>query len=236
MFFYVTHFKASMKKIVIIVAGGVGKRMKSEIPKQFMILCGKPILIHTFFKFFQYDSKLEFRLVLPQQSFDSWNELCSQYDFNIPHKLFAGGETRFHSVKNGLAGIIEPSLIAVHDAVRPLVSTNTIKNCFDLASKKGSAIPVMSLKESIREITGQGSQSRQREMYRSVQTPQVFKSEILLKSYEVEYSNSFTDDASVIENAGYQVYLSDGNEENIKITTPTDLLVGEILMKQQMTL
>jgi 2-C-methyl-D-erythritol 4-phosphate cytidylyltransferase len=232
LFFYVTYFIASMKKIVIIVAGGLGKRMKSDIPKQFILLCGKPILMHTFLKFYYYDPQIEFRLVLPQQAFETWNELCLQYDFRIAHKLFPGGETRFHSVKNGLTGISESTIIGIHDAVRPLVSLNTIKNCFDLASKKGSAIPVLPLTESVREISNNHSIARQRESYRSVQTPQVFKSEILLKSYETEYITSFTDDASVVENSGYPIYLTDGNEENIKLTTPIDLLIGEAFMQQ----
>jgi 2-C-methyl-D-erythritol 4-phosphate cytidylyltransferase len=223
-----------MEKIVIIVAGGVGKRMKSDIPKQFIPLCGKPVLMHTFLKFYYYDPQIEFRLVLPQQSFDTWHKLCIQYDFKIPHKLYPGGETRFHSVKNGLEGISEASIIGVHDAVRPLVSANTIRNCYDLAAEKGSAIPVMPLTESIREISGSRSIARQREIYRSVQTPQVFKSEILLKSYQSDYIDSFTDDASVAEKAGYPIYLTEGNEENLKLTTPFDLLIAETVLKQSL--
>jgi 2-C-methyl-D-erythritol 4-phosphate cytidylyltransferase len=221
-----------MQKIVIIVAGGAGTRMKSDVPKQFMLLGGKPILMQTLQKFYEYDPLIEFRLVLPQSLFDAWNELCRQYHFKIPHKIFHGGSTRFHSVKSGLTGISESSLIAVHDAVRPLVSSRTIKNCFNLAMEKGCAIPVMPLTESIREITNNSSVARKREIYRTVQTPQVFKSEILLKSYNAEYTELFTDDASVVEHAGYSVYLTEGNIENIKITNPVDLLIGESLINK----
>jgi len=220
-----------MKNIVVIVAGGSGKRMKSEIPKQFMLLCGKPVLMHTILRFYNFDPNIELRLVLPQQLFSTWNELCKQYNFQIQHKVFSGGETRFHSVKNGLEGTTTPSLIAIHDAVRPLVSINTIKNCFNLAQEKGTAIPVMQLTESIREISGNHSVAKVRELYRLVQTPQVFQSDIILKSYNTLFNTSFTDDASVVEKSGFPIYLAKGNEENIKLTTPIDLVIGETLMK-----
>jgi 2-C-methyl-D-erythritol 4-phosphate cytidylyltransferase len=221
-----------MKKVVIVVAGGSGKRMKSDIPKQFLCLLGKPILMHTIEKFYSYDPTIEIRLVLPHQLIPVWNELCKKYNFVLQHSIFQGGETRFHSVKNGLSGINKTSLIAVHDAVRPLVSIETINNTFKIAKEKGSAIPVMPLTESIRELIGENSVSRKRDEYCSVQTPQVFQSEILLKSYNTEYDVSFTDDASVVEKAGYQIWLAHGNEENIKITTAIDLIISEALMNQ----
>jgi 2-C-methyl-D-erythritol 4-phosphate cytidylyltransferase len=219
-----------MKKIAVIVAGGAGKRMKTDTPKQFLLLNGLPVLMHTLNKFYSFDPALELRLVLPSDETDTWKELCKEYDFNLKHEVFPGGETRFHSVKNGLHNIDNNSLVAVHDGVRPLVSHNTIKNCFDLAFQKGCAIPVMPLTESIRKLTSSNSTSEKREQFRSVQTPQVFMSEILLKSYLAEFDKSFTDDASVVENAGYPVFLTEGNEENIKITTPKDMIVAKALI------
>jgi len=219
-----------MKKVAIIVAGGIGKRMKSDMPKQFLVLGDKPVLMHTLYKFFTYDPSVELRLVLPSDEFDTWKKLCKEYNFNLKHKLFNGGETRFQSVKNGLDGIDNYSLVAIHDGVRPLVSQKTIINCFNLASQNGNAIPVMPLKESLRKIVKSKSASEKREQFFTVQTPQVFKSDILLKSYNTEFDKSFTDDASVIEKAGYSVFLTDGNEENIKITTPIDMSIARTLI------
>lgn len=220
-----------MKKIAIIVAGGTGSRMKSEIPKQFIVLDSMPILMHTIRVFHGYDSDMEIRLVLPGEESETWDQLCREYKFTVKHTVVSGGETRFHSVLNGLDGVSDPSLIAIHDGVRPLVSKKTIDNCFKNAEENGTAVPVVSLKESIREVQGEDSVSRNRGKYRLVQTPQVFQSEILLDAYNTEYQESFTDDASVVEHAGYKIYLSDGNEENIKITSPMDLQMAEILLK-----
>jgi 2-C-methyl-D-erythritol 4-phosphate cytidylyltransferase len=219
-----------MKKVALIVAGGSGKRMNSPLPKQFMLLKNKPILMHSIERFYQYDPLMELRLILPASEFEAWEKLCEKYTFNIKHTLIEGGEHRFHSVKNGLKNISSHSLIAIHDGVRPLVSLTTIKNCFDLAERNGVAIPVLELKESIRRIKGDSSESEERKLFRSVQTPQVFHSEILLKAYETSFKESFTDDASVVESSGQKIYLTDGNEENIKITTPLDLLVAHILI------
>jgi 2-C-methyl-D-erythritol 4-phosphate cytidylyltransferase len=220
-----------MKKIVIIVAGGTGTRMKSTVPKQFMLLKNRPILMHTIERFYQYDPEIEIRLVLPSSEFASWEELSKEYSFTLKHTLFAGGEHRFHSVKNGLKDISNPALIAIHDGVRPLVNIKTISDCFDLAEKSGVAIPVLEIKESIRQITSDGSECVPRQFFKSVQTPQVFQSEILLKAYNTQYKESFTDDASVVESSGYKVYLTDGNEENIKITSRQDLRIAEILFE-----
>jgi 2-C-methyl-D-erythritol 4-phosphate cytidylyltransferase len=219
-----------MKKIVVIVAGGSGNRMKSDLPKQFLLLGDKPVLMHTLYKFYNFDPEIELRLVLPQEETETWKKLCHEYNFNLKHTLFHGGKTRFHSVKNGLNGINNSSLVAIHDGVRPLVNQKTISNCFALASKNGSAIPVMPLTESIRKINKNSSKAGKREQFVTVQTPQVFKSEILLKSYNTDYIKSFTDDASVVEKAGYYVFLTEGNEENIKITTPKDLIIAEAII------
>ncbi len=218
-----------IRKIAIIVAGGVGRRMNSEIPKQFITLHSKPVLMHTLQVFYNYDPNMEIRVVLPAEEKETWEQLCSEYSFSIKHTILTGGETRFHSVLNGLEGIDTPSIIAIHDGVRPLVSTKTINDCFVTAEENGTAIPVMPIAESIREVVGEDSVSRTREMYRVVQTPQIFQSEILLDAYNTEFQESFTDDASVVEHAGYKIYLADGNEENIKITSPLDIRIAEVL-------
>ena len=223
-----------MKKIAIIVAGGSGVRMNSPLPKQFMLLKNRPILMHSLEKFYLYDSKIELRLAIPSSEFGLWEGLCKKYHFSIKHLLFEGGKQRFDSVKNSLKDIVSPSLVAIHDGVRPLVSLKTIANCFDLAEKKGTAIPVMRLTESIRKVNAKGSVSEERTLFRSVQTPQVFQSEILLEAYNSLYKESFTDDASVVENYGKEIFLAEGNEENIKITSPNDLLIAEVLFGLQL--
>jgi 2-C-methyl-D-erythritol 4-phosphate cytidylyltransferase len=220
-----------MQKIVIIVAGGVGKRMNSNIPKQFMLLGDIPVLMHTIRVFTRYDKDIGIRLVLPEEETESWKRLCRQFHFTVGHQVYKGGETRFHSVLNGLEGITGSCLVAVHDGVRPLVSVKTITNCFLTAEEKGTAVPVLIPKESIREIAGENSVSCNRELFRVVQTPQVFQSEIILHAYNTEYRESFTDDASVVEQAGYKIYLTEGNEENIKITSPLDLRIAEALYR-----
>jgi 2-C-methyl-D-erythritol 4-phosphate cytidylyltransferase len=219
-----------MKKIAIIVAGGIGKRMHSSTPKQFMLLNNQPLLMHTLNRFYKYDNRIELRLILPAQEIKTWEKLCKEYNFNLNHFLFEGGKRRYDSVKNGLKNIFHPSLVAIHDGVRPMVSTDTISNCFKLAEKFGSAIPVLKLTESIRKIIDEGSIAKERELYRSVQTPQVFQSGILIDAYSTPFRESFTDDASVVEDRGYKIYLAEGNEENIKITTHRDLLIAEYLL------
>ncbi len=221
----------SVIKVAMIVAGGKGERMNADIPKQFLEIHGKPILMHTLEVFRRYDAGIEIILVLPSVQIEFWKKLCKKHAFDIPHQIVAGGETRFHSVKNGLEVIHSQSLIGVHDGVRPLVSINTIKHCFDEAEKSGAAIPVIDLVESIRQITETGSQSVDRSAYKLVQTPQVFESELLKKAYEQEFSSLFTDDASVVETMGVKIQLVEGNRENIKITTEFDLKIAESLIK-----
>jgi 2-C-methyl-D-erythritol 4-phosphate cytidylyltransferase len=218
-------------KIAIIVAGGTGSRMNSGIPKQFLLLGNEPILMRTIQVFYRYDKSMEIRLVLPREETDTWEQLCRTYRFTIRHTVFPGGVTRFHSVRNGIAGIGKSSLVAIHDGVRPLVSEKTIEACFKMAEKHGTAVPVMPVNESIREVMGDVSIARKRGVFRIVQTPQVFQSEILLHAYDTSFRDSFTDDASVIEHAGHKIYLAEGNEENIKITSPVDLRIAEILFQ-----
>jgi len=220
-----------MNKTAIIVAGGKGERMNADIPKQFLEIKGKPILIHTLEAFMNFDASLQLILVLPAAQFELWETLCKKHALNIPHQIVAGGQTRFQSVKNGLDAVKVPAIVAIHDGVRPLVSKETISRCFDAAAKFGAAIPTMDSIESIRFVDANGSKSVDRNAYKMVQTPQVFDAELLKKAYEQEFSVLFTDDASVVEAMGATVHLVDGNRENIKITTEFDLIVAERLLE-----
>jgi len=178
-----------------------------------------------------FDKNLSIILVLPEQQIDYWQETCKKNGFRLAHNLVAGGQTRFHSVKNGLRHINgNDGLVAVHDGVRPLVSTATISRCFHTAEKKGNAIPVIPLTESARKINGDKSLAFNRDEIRVVQTPQVFRLDILNKAYEQEYEDCFTDDASVVERIGHEIHLVEGNQENIKITTKMDLIVAGSLL------
>jgi len=220
-----------MKKEVIIVAGGQGQRMHSALPKQFLLLGGKPILMHSIECFFCYDSSIHIVLVLPENQLGYWEELKSAYQFNIPHDVVTGGNERFFSVQNGLTHISGNSLVAVHDGVRPFVSDETLHRCFDGAEKYGNAVPCCKVNDSMRQVTQQKNCAVDRSVFRVIQTPQVFRSDILVKAYEQDFSARFTDDASVVEILGENIHLVDGNIENIKITTTFDLLVGEALIK-----
>lgn len=219
------------QKITIVVAGGKGERMNSDIPKQFLELQGKPVLMHTLEVFYNFDNSMQLILVLPEIQIDFWKALCKKHNFIIPHQIVSGGKTRFHSVKNGLEVVKIPALLAVHDGVRPLVSDETISRCFEAATKLDAVVPVFEIVESIRQITETGSQSVDRNAYKLVQTPQVFDAELLKKAYNQEFSTLFTDDASVVEATGAKVHLVEGNRENIKITTEFDLKIAEIYMK-----
>ena len=221
-----------MANFLLIVAGGVGQRMGGIVPKQFMELDGKPVLMHTLEVFYKYDSDISCVLVLPENHIDSWNKLCVEHNFSLPHKVVAGGDTRFHSVLKGLYHIPEKGgLVAVHDGVRPFVSQDTLKRCFGLAAEKGNAIPVIPVIESIRKVTPLHSVAEDRSMYRIVQTPQVFDTELLHKAYRQPYNDSFTDDATVVESMGCDIYLTEGNVENIKITKPSDFITAMELLK-----
>jgi len=220
-----------LKKIIIITAAGKGSRMHSEIPKQFLLLGKQPVLMHTMMKFYRYDPDFEIRLVLPAAQFDHWKKLCDKYKFTIPHSIFPGGETRFHSVKNSLQEIDENSITGIHDGVRPLVDNHTISRCYETAGRKGNAIPVIGVSESLRKLENSANSIADRNQYRIVQTPQVFQSKILLKAYKTPYNPSFTDDASVVEHMGYSINLVAGDPANIKITTKTDLLTADTLIR-----
>jgi 2-C-methyl-D-erythritol 4-phosphate cytidylyltransferase len=221
-----------MNKYVIIVAGGSGTRMGAEVSKQYLPIGNKTILMHTLEKFHQTVPDAFLTLVIPANDFDFWNKLCQDYQFDVPHQLIAGGNTRFQSVKNGLAAIqTTAGIVAIHDGVRPFVSPEVIKNSFEVAQQSGSAIAVVPLKDSIRKVEWDGnSKFKNRKEYRLVQTPQTFHLQKIKIAFEVEENDSFTDDATVYEYQGHSVELIEGNFENIKITTPEDLLFAEFLL------
>lgn len=235
MFIFVPYFNRDFKmipKVVIIVAGGKGERMKAVVPKQFLEIKGRPILMYTLEVFHNFDPEIQIVLVLPADQIDVWKSLCKKHAFTLTHTIECGGVTRFHSVKNGLTAVSDPSLVAVHDGVRPLVSVETISACFDVASKNGTAVPVIDAIDSIRKVTDKGSISVNRSEYKLVQTPQVFDGELLKKAYKQDLSEHFTDDASVVEALGAKIYLVAGNRENIKITTEMDLIIANQLMNR----
>ena len=215
------------KKYVIIVAGGSGQRMKSILPKQFIDLAGKPILMHTIHKFYTYDADIALILVLPVDHIPLWKDLCERFQFSIPHQITTGGETRFHSVKNGLALAGEEGLVAIHDGVRPLISHDTIDRCFLGAAQWGNAIPCIPVHESVREEQKEGNKIIDRSKLKLIQTPQVFKIHLIKKAFEQPFDPCFTDDASVLERFGEKIHLVEGNRENIKVTEPVDLIFAE---------
>lgn len=218
---------------VIIVAGGKGLRMGGDIPKQFLPVGGKPILMRTIDRFLQYDPSMQVVLVLPESQQDYWRSLCEQFHFSQPYTLANGGETRFHSVKNGLAKVsLDALLIGVHDGVRPFVSLETIQASYEEAARTEAVVPVIDVVETVRHQVEGKSVTVPRVEYKLVQTPQVFSAELLRKAYEQPYTEFFTDDASVVERFGHAVTLVPGNRENIKITTPFDLTIADALVKQ----
>ncbi len=221
-----------MEKYVIIVAGGSGKRMGADIPKQFLLLAGKPVLMHTIDAFYRYDSGIQVLLVLPQAHMAYWQELCVQYNYNQSITLVCGGTERFYSVKNAMQLVPADALVAVHDGVRPLVDVATIAQAFLSAKEKGSGIPVIPESDSLRQFTPGGSISVNRADYCRVQTPQVFQSNLIKEAYNQEYKTFFTDDASVYESMGHSIALTPGNVSNLKITTPVDLTWAEVLLHE----
>lgn len=223
-----------MKKAAIIVAGGKGLRMGAEIAKQYLPIGGIPVLMHTILVFFKTDPTIHLVLVLPQNDFEFWENLCQTHGFNIPHQIISGGNSRFQSVRNGLDSLPnEIDLVAIHDGVRPFVSEQVIQNSFAESAKSGSAIAVVTCKDSIRKINEAGiSCFQERQFFRLVQTPQTFVLDKIKKAFEVPEMPQFTDDATVYEYQGWQVSLIDGNFENIKITTREDLAFAEFIASQ----
>jgi 2-C-methyl-D-erythritol 4-phosphate cytidylyltransferase len=206
--------------------------MQSELPKQFILLAGEPILMHTIRQFYTYNPAIETVVVLPEKEIAFWQQQCEKLNFKITHKVVSGGATRFQSVKNGLAAVTGKGVIAVHDGVRPFVPKTVIAEAFKTARDKGNSVVAVALKDSIRMVTENGNQALDRSQFRLVQTPQCFTYELLQKAYSLPEESTFTDDASVVEKLGEKINLTEGSYENIKITTPEDLLWAEVLLRK----
>ena len=233
---------------IIVVAGGKGLRMGSDIPKQFLPIGGKPVLMRTLERFRAYSKELQIILVLPEAQQDYWQELCQEYQFDVEYQLANGGQTRFHSVQNGLALVPDDAegVVGVHDGVRPFPSIEVIRNCYETARTAKAVIPVIPVVETVRQLLSNGQQdfldepsgkaerrtsvTVPRDEYRLVQTPQTFDIQLLKAANRQPYNDGFTDDASVVESYGHDITLVEGNRENIKITTPYDLKIAEVLI------
>lgn len=220
-----------MKYYAVIVAGGSGNRMQTETPKQFLLLKNLPVLMHTIKAFAQSNTRPKIIVVLHVDQHNYWNRMCQEFNFNIPHQVVAGGTERFYSVKNAISSIEEESFVAIHDAVRPLVSTELIDSCFKQAALHGNAIAAVQSSDSIRMLKNDKTSALKRDEIYLVQTPQTFKLEILRKAYKQEFESRFTDDASVVESMGQNINIVEGDRNNIKITYPIDLELAELLLK-----
>ncbi|MCH7409141.1 2-C-methyl-D-erythritol 4-phosphate cytidylyltransferase [Belliella sp. DSM 111904] len=223
-----------MLKHAIIVAGGSGTRMGAPMPKQYLLLNDQPVLMHTLRKFAHAEPEVKLILVIPENDFDLWSELCEKHNFQIPHHLVAGGKSRFQSVRNGLKAIEgEEGLVAIHDGVRPFVNASVINESYTVAASQGSAVAVIALKDSVRKLLDDGkSVYQERQYFRLVQTPQTFQLAKIKKAFEITELHTFTDDATVYEHQGWQVTLIAGNPENIKLTTPEDLDYAAFLLSR----
>ncbi len=225
----------SEKKYVIIAAGGYGTRMQSEVPKQFLLLGGVPVIVHAIQIFNKIWDDAQFIVVLPEDQLVRWEKINKKFLRKKNIRATCGGATRFHSVRNGLKFVKDEGIIAVQDACRPLTSEQLLTKCLDEVIEKKVVIPVIDLKDSIREILKDGSRNRNRAKYKAVQTPQCFYASILKNAYRQTFVESFTDDASVVEAAGYRVHMVEGEPDNFKITTPYDMMLAEIILHKQQT-
>lgn len=216
---------------VIITAAGHGKRMGSQVPKQFLPIRGLPVLMHTIKRFYDFDNQIEIILTLPFDWVKYWDELCEKYSFQIKHRVVTGGEKRFHSVKNAI-NHATGDLIAIHDGVRPLVTIETITRCFESAQILKAAVPAIQPNAGLRMKTEDGSQKVNRDSFVCTQTPQVFQRGILIRAYKQEYDPSYTDDATVVENLGVAIHVVDGDEDNIQITTKKDMVFAEEVLEE----
>ncbi len=219
------------ENFTIITAGGIGSRMKTEVPKQFLLIKELAVLMHTINKFYSYNSTMIIILTLPFEHISYWKKLVEKHLFKVPHIIVEGGKTRFESVKNALKHVTDGGFTAIHDGVRPLVSHKTIDNAFTGAKKYGNSVASQEIVFSLRKVEGDINKSVNRELYKEIQTPQVFKSNILKEAYSQPYNPLFTDDSSVVEAFGEKIFLSEGNSENIKITKQSDLILAESLMR-----
>lgn len=221
-----------MKNYAIIVAGGSGNRMQTETPKQFLLLKNLPVLMHTIKAFAQSDTQPKILLVLNKDQQGYWKRLCDEFNFNVPHLVIDGGQERFYSVKNAIEHISEDCLVAIHDAVRPLVSTTLIDSCFKAAEAKGNVIAAVQSSDSVRRVKGDQTSALKRDEIFLVQTPQTFSLQILKLAYNQDFTTHFTDDASVVEAIGENINIIEGERNNIKITYPIDLELAELLLRK----
>lgn len=220
-----------LEKHVLLVAGGEGKRIGNKLPKQFLLLNGLPVLFHSF-NSFMFLQGVKFTLVLNSDQFEYWKTICKAAGFNIPHIIAEGGPSRYHSVKSGLKHIPNNSLVLIHDASRPFVSEETIMRVIDMAKHKGNAVPATEINDSIREISASNNKIIDRNKLRAIQTPQAFHSSLIKSAYNQNYNKAFTDDASVLEATGEKINIVEGNTENIKLSNPIDLIIGETILKR----
>jgi 2-C-methyl-D-erythritol 4-phosphate cytidylyltransferase len=226
-----------LKKYALIVAGGSGKRLQTEIPKQFIYICGKPFILHTIDAFIRADSHIEFIVVINEKFFDYWEKICRKITYASNYKTAIGGPERFHSVKNGLAKIPDSeSLVAIHDAVRPFISEKIITKAYKEAEIHGNAIPYVKINDTVRIKNGTFNETFNREQLAIIQTPQCFKTSLIKEAYRQNYDERFTDDAIVLETTGQQIRLIDGDVRNIKITHASDLIIAEAFLKSQQNL
>ncbi len=219
-----------MEQITIIVAGGSGTRMNTVIPKQFLLLNDEPVLMRTIRTFNGFSPGMEIVVVLPADQVKYWETICRKQRFSIPHTIVEGGKTRHHSVKNAIKRIKPGMLVAIHDGIRPLVSQALIRTCFDTAYVLGNAVPVTGLSDSIRQIEGDRNFRADRSLFRMVQTPQVFTSDILIEAFRQDYDPVFTDEATLVERAGHKIHMVKGQPENIKITTTLDMCIASAII------
>ena len=223
-----------VKKYAIIVAGGKGERMNTALPKQFLTISEIPVLMHSMQAFFEYSPTVDIVVVLPEDQIRLWNNLCDKHTFEIPHTIIAGGKTRFSSVKNGLKLVGDDGFVAIHDGVRPVIKPILIKACYEHAKQFGNAIPVIEVNESVRLVNDENTENKKikRDRVKICQTPQIFRCADIKKAYQQSYKDIFTDDAAVLESAGHKIHLIPGSPTNIKITTPLDLNIAEIIISQ----
>jgi 2-C-methyl-D-erythritol 4-phosphate cytidylyltransferase len=219
------------KLSIIITAGGIGRRMGGELPKQFLCINDKPILMHTLELFYRFDAAAQFIITLPSEWREYWNTCLEAHQCEIQHTVVEGGVERYHSIKNAL-GICTGEIVAVHDGVRPLVARETFTRCIEAVEQYGQVIPAVSVKESLRKVTTDRSIAVDRADFLHVQTPQVFKRAVLNHAYQTPFHSGITDDASLVEATGYPIFLVEGNDENIKITSPNDLRIATFLLSQ----
>jgi len=214
-----------MNRYAVIVAAGSGMRMGAPIPKQFLEVGGRPILMHTLNRFVAFDASIRLVVVLHPDYIEFWRSLCEKHDYSVPHSIVSGGSERFYSVQKAIQSLVdtEEAIVGIHDAVRPMVSVATLERCYATAQETGSAVPCVSVNDSMRIVDADGNRSINRSSLRIIQTPQCFRLNLLRRAFTQEYNTAFTDDASVVEALGESIELVEGNRENIKVTTPEDM-------------